>query len=288
MKQKMIVMVLVVTLAMTGCVRLEETVSYKNSEKIMVDRKSYVTTEVYDETVKEGGTYTLGGEDFQPEGMEVIDGTEYYFQTETETLNQKEFEEEYYSAVITNESFYGDLTNSAFNTAEYTVDEMDQVASSIVQEYLDGYTLTVKFDHEVTKTNGKANGKSVTFEYTPQQTDYSAWYAYTDEATHTLAGDRKLVNKKCKKQNNKDTTKPTIKFVKSRKGDGKVSALVKDDRKLKEVSINGKKYTSLKKRKITSGSYKGYYRFSLTRKGKNTVEAIDVAGNKRKKSLVVE
>lgn len=87
MKQKMIVMVLVVTLAMTGCVRLEETVSYKNSEKIMVDRKSYVTTEVYDETVKEGGTYTFGGEDFHPEGTEVIDGTEYYFQTETETVN---------------------------------------------------------------------------------------------------------------------------------------------------------------------------------------------------------
>lgn len=65
----------------------------------------------------------------------------------------------------------------------------------------------------------------------------------------------------------------------------KVYILVKDNKKLKKVVINGKSYTSLKKRKATSGSHKGYYVFSSSKKGKNTVEAYDAAGNVKKGKL---
>ena len=60
--------------------------------------------------------------------------------------------------------------------------------------------------------------------------------------------------------------KPIIEFAKPRNNSKKVYILIKDNKKLKKVVINGKKYTSLEKRKATSGNYKGYYIFSSKKK----------------------
>ncbi len=155
-----------------------------------------------------------------------------------------------------------------------------------IKECLDGYKLTVKFDHEVIETNGKADGNSVVFEYNPEQSD-GEWYAYTDNTTHTLAGDRKIVADRLAKKNT-DKVKPVIKLVKSKSVNGKIYVLVKDNKKLKKVVINGKKYTTLKKRQLTSGNYKGYYSFSSTKKGKNTMAAYDAFGNVKKVSFTVK
>jgi len=164
--------------------------------------------------------------------------------------------------------------------------QAETVMADAVKECLDGYKLTVKFDHEVIETNGKADGNSVVFEYNPEQLD-GEWYAYTDNATHTLTGDRKIISDRLVKKN-EDSVKPVIKLVRSKSANGKIYVLVKDNKKLKKVVINRKKYTALKKRKLTSGNYKGYYSFSSTKKGKNTVAAYDASGNVKKVSFTIK
>lgn len=285
MKIKILALALATALAVTGCVRIDETISCTESNEVVVDTKSYVRTDTYDEILEEGGTFTLLGEDFNPEGTEVVGDTEYYFQNESGTLTEKEFLKDWYFAVLTKESFYGDLSNGIFSSVKLP-DGTDAVMSETLKECLDEYKLTVKFDHEVIETNGKADGNSVIFEYNPEQAE-GEWYAYTDSATHTLTGDRKIIANRIVKKNT-DNVKPVIKLVKSKSVNGKIYVLVKDNKKLKKVVINGKKYTTLKKRKLTSGNYKDYYSFSSTKKGKNTVAAYDASGNVKKVSFTVK
>ncbi len=283
MKLKVMALAFVTALAVTGCVRIDETISCTELNEVAVNTKSYVRTDTYDEILEDGGKFTLLGEDFYPEGIEVIGDTEYYFQNQSGILTEKEFSKEWYFAVLTKESFYGDLSNGVFSSAKLSengIDDTETVLNETVKECLDGYKLTVKFDHEVMETNGKADGNSVVFEYDPEHLD-DEWYAYTDNAIHTLIGDRKIIAARLDEKS-VDKIKPIIRLVKSKSNDSKVYVLVKDNKKLKKVVINGKKYTTLKKRKLTSGNYKDYYSFSSTKKGKNTVAAYDASGNVKK------
>ncbi len=78
----------------------------------------------------------------------------------------------------------------------------------------------------------------------------------------------------------KDTKAPVIKGIKKNKSyKNKVTVYVKDNKKLKKVTINGKK---VKLKKVKKGKYKGYYKFTIKKKGKKTIVAYDAAGNKKK------
>lgn len=77
-----------------------------------------------------------------------------------------------------------------------------------------------------------------------------------------------------------DKTAPVIKGIKKNKAyKKKVTVFVKDNQKLKKVTVNGKK---AKIKKVKKGKYKGYYKLIVKGKGKKTIIAYDQAGNKKK------
>jgi len=132
MKIKVLALAFVTALAVTDCLRIDETISCTGSNEITIDTKSYVRTATYDEVIEEGGTFTLLGEDFNPEGTEVVGDTEYYFQNQTGTLTEKEFLKEWYFAVLTRESFYGDLSNGALSSAKLSESGADSIDAHVI------------------------------------------------------------------------------------------------------------------------------------------------------------
>lgn len=292
MKIKVLALAFLTALTVTGCVRFDETISYTGSDEITINTKSYVETSVYDEIHEEGGAFTVLGDDFAPEGTETVNGTEYYYQNNAETVSEKKFADDWCYAIYTKDSFYGDVSKGFFNSlSSEDVVAMGELSEEVIRQYLDGYRLIVNLDSEVVETNGKVDGNSVVFEYDFEQTD-GVWYAYTSNSTHTLSDDAKIMADRIaameSERSSVDTVKPVIKLVKSKINLKKVYVLMKDDQKLKKVVINGKKYTSLKKRKLTSRNYKGYYCFFSTKKGKNSVKAYDASGNVRKVKFTIK
>ena len=84
----------------------------------------------------------------------------------------------------------------------------------------------------------------------------------------------------------KDTKAPVIKGIKKNKSyKKKVTVYVKDNQQLKKVTVNGKK---AKLTKVTKGKYKGYFKFTVKKKGKKTIVAYDAAGNKKKISIKIK
>lgn len=78
----------------------------------------------------------------------------------------------------------------------------------------------------------------------------------------------------------KDKKAPVIKGVKkNKKYKKKATVYVKDNVKIKKVLLNGKK---VKLKKVSKGKYKGYYKFTVKKKGKCTVAAYDTSGNCKK------
>ena len=76
-----------------------------------------------------------------------------------------------------------------------------------------------------------------------------------------------------------DKTKPTVKGVKNGKTYKKKAVIyVKDANGIKQVKVGSKK---IKLTKVKKGKYKGYYKFTVTKKGKNTIKVYDKAGNVR-------
>lgn len=77
-----------------------------------------------------------------------------------------------------------------------------------------------------------------------------------------------------------DKKAPVIKGVKkNKKYKKKATVYVKDNVKIKKVLLNGKK---VKVKKVSKGKYKGYYKFTVKKKGKCTVAAYDTSGNCKK------
>ncbi len=78
----------------------------------------------------------------------------------------------------------------------------------------------------------------------------------------------------------KDKKAPVIKGVKkNKKYKNKATVYVKDNVKIKKVLLNGKK---VKVKKVSKGKYKGYYKFTVKKKGKCTVAAYDSSDNCKK------
>lgn len=79
-----------------------------------------------------------------------------------------------------------------------------------------------------------------------------------------------------------DDKKPVIKGVKANKTYKKKAAIyVKDACKLSKITINGKKQKITNKQLVKKGKYKGYYKYTIKKKGTNKIVATDKAGNKK-------
>lgn len=85
----------------------------------------------------------------------------------------------------------------------------------------------------------------------------------------------------------KDTVKPVIKNIKNKKtyNKKKVVVYIKDNVKLKKVTVNNKK---VKLKLVKKGKYKGYYKFTVKQTKKNKkykIVAIDSSYNKTTKTF---
>ena len=78
-----------------------------------------------------------------------------------------------------------------------------------------------------------------------------------------------------------DTKKPVVKGVKNNKSYNKKAVIyVKDAKQLAKVTINGKKQSITDKKLVKKGKYKGYYKYTVKKKGTNKIVVTDAAGNK--------
>lgn len=79
-----------------------------------------------------------------------------------------------------------------------------------------------------------------------------------------------------------DKKPPVIKGVKNNKSYKKKAVVyVKDKCKLSKVTINGKKQKMTDKQLVKKGKYKGYYKYTVKKKGTNRIVVKDKAGNKK-------
>lgn len=80
-----------------------------------------------------------------------------------------------------------------------------------------------------------------------------------------------------------DTKKPVIKGVTNNKkyNKNKVTIYVKDNKKVAKVTINGKSQKVTKKQLVKKGKYKGYYKYTVKKKGTNKIVVRDAVGNKK-------
>ncbi len=79
-----------------------------------------------------------------------------------------------------------------------------------------------------------------------------------------------------------DSKVPTVKGIKNGKTYKKKAVFyVKDNRELKSITINGKSQKMTKKKLVKSGKYKGYYKYTITKKGSHKIVVKDAAGNKK-------
>lgn len=79
-----------------------------------------------------------------------------------------------------------------------------------------------------------------------------------------------------------DKKAPVVKGVKNKKTyKNKAIIYVKDNKKLSKVTINGKKQKVANKQLVKKGKYKGYYKYTVKKKGTNKVVVKDAAGNKK-------
>lgn len=150
--------------------------------------------------------------------------------------------------------------------------------------------VTVTFPKAVTVTNGTKADDNTVFWDTSKNKETQVIYAYTvpvEEGTidNIVASDVATIEKQIKEsvkdvtENVKDTKKPVFSGVKNNKSYKKqITIYVKDDTSIKNVKVNGK---NVKLSKVKKGKYKGYYKFTLKKKGSYKIVASDTAGNKK-------
>lgn len=79
-----------------------------------------------------------------------------------------------------------------------------------------------------------------------------------------------------------DTQTPTVKGVKNNKTyKNKATVYIKDNLKLSKITINGKNQKMTNKQLVKKGKYKGYYKYTVKKKGSNKIVVKDAAGNKK-------
>ena len=157
--------------------------------------------------------------------------------------------------------------------------------------------VTVTFPKAVTVTNGTKVDDNTVFWDTSKNKESQVIYAYTvpvEEGTidNIVASDVATIEKQIKesandvKENVKDTKKPVFAGVKNNKSYKKsITVYVKDDTSIKNVKVNGK---NVKLSKVKKGKYKGYYKFTLKKKGSYKIVATDTAGNKKSITIKIK
>jgi len=86
-----------------------------------------------------------------------------------------------------------------------------------------------------------------------------------------------------------DEKPPVIKGIKNNKSyKNTVTFYVKDDVKLASVTIGGKKQKLSKKQLVKKGTYKGYYKYTVRKKGTTKVVVTDKAGNKNQVKIKIK
>lgn len=79
-----------------------------------------------------------------------------------------------------------------------------------------------------------------------------------------------------------DKKTPTVKGVKNNQSyKKKATVYIKDNLKLSKITIGGKKQKMTKKQLVKKGKYKGYYKYTVKKKGTNKIVVTDKAGNKK-------
>ncbi len=79
-----------------------------------------------------------------------------------------------------------------------------------------------------------------------------------------------------------DKKAPVVKGVKNKKTYKKKAVIyVKDNKQLSKITINGKKQKMTNKQLVKEGKYKGYYKYTVKKKGSNKIVVKDAAGNKK-------
>lgn len=353
MKMKKVLGVCILSImlfAMTGCMRVYETLTVNPDGSITQTEKSGISKEYLDSN----------GEQPDPSAkLETLeDGKEYYTNTESKTTTLNALQEDMEGVILTKDIFYYPL-----NSGETSSNDSDIQQAISQGVYL---KMTVNLGDSIVDTNANINaetsGNTAVFDSTSNP---SAWYAYTQKgkmqidndktkpvikgikkgsyykelpkitysdniavvktklngvdvtpanstSSFTVNGKKKTttyydwygtvkgVTKSMKKEGKNvftvydlkgnsasvtfylDTKAPLIKGVKNNKTYRNQAVLyIKDKQKLSKVTVNKKKQKLSKKNLVKKGKYKGYYKITVSKKGKNTIIAYDKAGNKK-------
>lgn len=263
-------LVMVAALTFSGCVRVNSHFTPNSDKSTTVYSKVCYDKEKTD-AFNEGDS-----KDFSELPVEQINGRDYYVEEKTVKETASKMKKEYPSILVSRDRFY-------YNTNASGSESLS--SNSDIVEYC---RMDVTLAGSVEKTNGTiaADGKTVYWDLTNDKD--KVWYAYCKGSKHSLSSDAIALAKQLKdiEFQNKvktDKTTPVVKVVKSGKSR---KIYIKDNVKLKSVSINGKskKLGSV----LKNGKYKGYYYFKVTKKGKYKVVATDYAKNKKTVTFTVK
>lgn len=266
-------LVTIAALVFSGCVRVNSHFTPNSDKSITVYFKVCYDKEKTD-AFNDGDS-----KDFSKLPVEQINGRDYYVGEKTVKETASKMKKEYPSILVSQDRFYYD-TDANSSESSFSNNDVDDIV-----EYC---RMDVTLAGSVEKTNGTIadDGKTVYWDLTNDKD--KVWYAYCKGSKHSLKSDAIALAKQLKdvKFQNKvktDKTTPVVEVVKSGKSR---KIYVKDNVKLKSVSINGKskKLGSV----LKSGKYKGYYYFKVTKKGKYKVVATDYAKNKKTVTFTVK
>ncbi|MCH5268116.1 MAG: hypothetical protein J1E62_07205 [Lachnospiraceae bacterium] len=292
MKNKVCIMLLLVlTFILCSCANVQDSFSISSDNKI-----TETFTIAYEKAATDAGLKELGlgsYDEIQKLPVKTIDGTEYYIEEEANTYTAAEFEKTYADVLANKNKFYAYFTDINEDLSLAGADEM--------VSYIDFISFGVTLPSAIVKTNGTKDGdKTATWKYTMNELKgikNLEMYAYTANDPGNVSADRQTVIKKLKAAMATPTPKPdkkapVIKGVKNnKKYKKKATVYVKDNVKIKKVTVNGKK---VKLTKVKKGKYKGYYKFTVKKKGKKKkyikykIIATDTSGNKKKVTIKIK
>lgn len=161
-----------------------------------------------------------------------------------------------------------------------SVTDVDSTALEIYA-YTDKDPGDMETDRETVKKQIQASETDIFSNYRPGYDDPSITPTVTPSVTPPSAADAPQGTlKPTAKPGKNDKKAPVIKGIqKNHTYKNKVTVYVKDNHKLKKVTLNQK---TVKLKKVTKGKYKGYYKFTIKKKGRFIVKAYDAAGNCKK------
>lgn len=325
----------IMAFVLAGCVRMEESIVVDENNKITMGSEFAYNKTKTDERMGQGENKLSPAEveeAMTEMGYEIktIQEEDYYVQSESKEITEKELEEQYPTYLITKDKFYcygvvdenDGLTGETGNSTSGSTGEM-----GLSPEDIEYYALRVQLPSEVVKTNGKLQEDKQTVVWDIKDLIFSEtgsvqeieFYAYTANDPGDTKADCEIIKKRIAapiasnhpamespkpsvvpsvspnvmpstaptqstiehvKDKKTDKKAPVIKGVKkNKKYKKKVSIYARDNVKIKKVLFNGKK---IKLKKVSKGKYKGYYKFTVKKKGKCTVAAYDTSGNCKK------